>query len=139
MLSEARVDHRTYSLSGWTAADLRALVDRGVRVVDLHSFPEEGRDGMVSNGPALTLFFPRTLDFMSKALEGKPETTMNRPDGIVDRLVNKSTGELATPGQPNTMFEYFRDEFAPAPLEPQMPGIDITEEESEELSTETIF
>lgn len=86
-----------------------------------------------------TVAVPIWIDFMSKALDGKPETTMNRPEGIVDRLVNKSTGELATPGQPDTMFEYFREEFAPEPLAPQMPGIDIDQDESEELSTETIF
>ena len=86
-----------------------------------------------------TVAVPIWIDFMSKALDGKPETTMNRPEGIVDRLVNKSTGELATPGEPDTMFEYFREEFAPEPLAPQMPGIDIDQDESEELSTETIF
>ncbi len=86
-----------------------------------------------------TVAVPIWIDFMSKALQGKPETTMNRPDGIVDRLVNKSSGALATPGEPDTMFEYFREEFAPEPLEPQLPGQEITEEESEELSTETIF
>jgi len=86
-----------------------------------------------------TVAVPIWIDFMSQALEGKPETTMNRPDGIVDRLVNKSTGQLATPGEPNTMFEYFREEFAPEPLQQPLPGIDVDQEETEELTTETIF
>lgn len=86
-----------------------------------------------------TVAVPIWIDFMGKALDGKPETTMNRPEGIVDRLVNKATGQLATPGQPNTMFEYFREEYAPEPLDPQLPGVEIREEESQELSTETIF
>lgn len=86
-----------------------------------------------------TVAVPIWIDFMGKALEGKPEITMNRPEGIVDRLVNKATGQLATPGQPGTMFEYFREELAPEPLAPQMPGAESNEEETRELSTETIF
>jgi hypothetical protein len=37
------------------------------------------------------------------------------------------------------MFEYFRVENAPAPLETPLPGIELNEEQTEELSTETIF
>lgn len=86
-----------------------------------------------------TVAVPIWIDFMADALKGKPENTMNRPDGIVDRLIDKDSGELATPGDPNSMFEYFRVENAPEPLETQLPGIEIDEEETEELSTETIF
>lgn len=86
-----------------------------------------------------TVAVPIWIDFMSEALEGKPENTMSRPDGIVDRLIDKTTGQLATPGDPNSVFEYFRVENAPAPLESQLPGIELNEEQSEELSTETIF
>ncbi len=86
-----------------------------------------------------TVAVPIWIDFMADALKGKPENTMNRPDGIVDRLIDKDSGELATPGDPNSIFEYFRVENAPEPLETQLPGIEIDEEETEELSTETIF
>ena len=34
---------------------------------------------------------------MRDALAGMPEVTMNRPNGIVDRLVDKQTGAPATP------------------------------------------
>jgi penicillin-binding protein 1A len=64
---------------------------------------------------------------------------MNRPDGIVDRLIDRTTGELATPGDPDTMFEYFRIENAPEAPEAQLPGVDLDEEQGKELSTETIF
>ncbi len=86
-----------------------------------------------------TVAVPIWIDFMDKALEGKSESTMNRPDGIVDRLIDKSTGELATPGDPDSMFEYFREELAPAPLGSPTPILEVDEDEAEEISTETIF
>lgn len=86
-----------------------------------------------------TVAVPIWIDFMRDALQDMPESTMKRPDGIEDRLINKTTGELATPGEPDTIFEYFRTENAPLASDAQLPGVDLNEEESEELSTETIF
>jgi len=87
-----------------------------------------------------TVAVPIWIDFMRAALAGTPENTMRRPDGIVDRLINKSTGALATPADPNTIFEYFRSEFAPDELpDTQLPGTDLENEDNEVLSTETIF
>ncbi|MCG8412754.1 MAG: transglycosylase domain-containing protein, partial [Pseudomonadales bacterium] len=86
-----------------------------------------------------TVAVPIWIDYMDQALAGKPENTMNRPDGIVDRLIDKETGELATPGDPNSIFEYFREELAPEPLDTQLPILEVDEEEGEEISTETIF
>jgi len=86
-----------------------------------------------------TVAVPIWIDFMKVALEGMPENTMKRPDGIEDRLINKTTGAPATPGEPDTIFEYFRTENAPTTSGALMPNIDPADEESEELSTETIF
>lgn len=85
-----------------------------------------------------TIAVPIWIDYMEVALEGMPENTMSRPDGIVDRLINKTTGAPATPGEPDTIFEYFRTENAPTDGA-LLPSIDGANEESEELSTETIF
>lgn len=85
-----------------------------------------------------TIAVPIWIDYMKVALEGMPENTMKRPDGIEDRLINKTTGAPATPGEPDTLFEYFRTENAPIDGA-LLPGIDTTSEENEELSTETIF
>lgn len=85
-----------------------------------------------------TIAVPIWIDYMKVALQGMPENTMNRPDGIVDRLINKTTGAPATPGEPDTIFEYFRTQNAPKDGA-LLPSIDGTNEESEELSTETIF
>lgn len=86
-----------------------------------------------------TIAVPIWIDFMKAALQGMPERIMHRPDGIEDRLINKTTGAPATPGEPDTMFEYFRTENAPTLDGALLPGIDPASEESEELSTETIF
>ena len=86
-----------------------------------------------------TVAVPIWIDFMREALRDAPENIMSRPDGIVDRLIDKTTGEPATPGDPNAIFEYFRDENAPEPLDTQLPGLEIDETSEEELSTEIIF
>ena len=86
-----------------------------------------------------TVAVPIWIDYMRHALDGMPENTMKRPDGIVDLLIDKTTGEAATPGETNAVFEYFRTENAPQTPDSQLPGIELNEEETEELSTETIF
>ncbi len=82
-----------------------------------------------------TIAVPIWIDFMKVALEGMPENTMQRPDGIEERLINKITGAPATPGEPDTVFEYFRTENAPTTDGALLPDVDL----NEELSTETIF
>ena len=84
-----------------------------------------------------TVAVPIWIDFMREALEGAPENTMNRPDGIVDRLIDENTGEPAIPGDPNAVFEYFRSENAPEPLDSQLPN--LRNDEEQQLSTEMIF
>ena len=86
-----------------------------------------------------TVAVPIWIDFMREALEDAPENIMSRPDGIVDRLIDKISGEPAIPGDPNAIFEYFRSENAPEPIDTQLPGLEINEENEEELSTEIIF
>ena len=86
-----------------------------------------------------TVAVPIWIDFMREALEDAPENIMSRPDGIVDRLIDKISGEPATPGDPNAIFEYFRSENAPETIDTQLPGLEINEEDEEELSTEIIF
>ena len=85
-----------------------------------------------------TVAVPIWIDFMREALKDEPETTMSRPDGIVDLLIDQNSGNPATPGDPNAVFEYFRSENAPALVPETMPGVEI-EEEMNTISTETIF
>jgi penicillin-binding protein 1A len=86
-----------------------------------------------------TVAVPIWIDFMRSALADMPETTMQRPDGIVDLLIDRTTGAIATPGDPNSMFEYFRTENAPSLPDAQLPGLELNPEATEEISTETIF
>ena len=85
-----------------------------------------------------TVAVPIWIDFMREALKDEPETTMSRPDGIVDLLIDQNSGNPATPGDPNAVFEYFRSENAPALVPETMPSVEI-EEEMNTISTETIF
>ena len=84
-----------------------------------------------------TVAVPIWIDFMRAALEDIPETVMLRPDGIVDRLINKNTGELATPGEQASVFEFFLEETDPG--NPATAPAGQTVEEDEEVATETIF
>ncbi len=85
-----------------------------------------------------TVAVPIWVDYMGRALSDMPERTMPRPDGLVDRLVEKTTGRPARPGDPNTMFEFFRVENEPDPLDNETPG-DTPDGEDAEISIETIF
>ncbi|MCY4263761.1 MAG: peptidase, partial [Gammaproteobacteria bacterium] len=85
-----------------------------------------------------TVAVPIWIDYMSKALQGRPEHSMERPDGIVDRLIDMTSGKPALPGDSEVDFEFFREELAPKPLDLPLPEIEI-ENEEEKISTEIIF
>lgn len=92
---------------------------------------------MGNNEQGATVPVPIWIDYMKPVLAGTPESPMQRPDGLVDRLINKSTGQIARPGQANTMFEVFMEENAPSE-----ESSDIIRQENavdESLSTEIIF
>ena len=61
----------------------------------------------VANERGATVAVPIWIDYMKQALEGRPQNVMSRPDGLVDRLIDRQTGEIARPGQSDTMFEVF--------------------------------
>src|SRR5690606_5754737 len=60
-----------------------------------------------------TVPVPIWIDYMKVALAGTEEAPMIRPPGLVDRLIDKSSGASARPGQANTMFELFLADNAP--------------------------
>ncbi|MDL0433372.1 penicillin-binding protein 1A [Marinobacter sp. TBZ242] len=62
---------------------------------------------------------PVWLDYMEVALEGQPPSLMPRPNGIVNIRIDPETGKRARPGQEGAMFELFREEDAPPPLDTQ--------------------
>ena len=67
---------------------------------------------------------PIWMDFMRVALQGVPEHTMPRPDGIVSVRIDPKTGCPAHAGQPHTIFEIFREGHVPECEDaPEVPDI----------------
>ncbi|HED36294.1 MAG TPA: penicillin-binding protein 1A [Gammaproteobacteria bacterium] len=62
---------------------------------------------------------PMWIEFMRTALEGMPETRMQRPEGLVNAKINAETGELANATDTNVAFEIFRSERAPKSMSVQ--------------------
>lgn len=52
---------------------------------------------------------PMWLYFMADALHGTPEAALQRPPGIVTARISAETGMLASAGEPDSMFELFRE------------------------------
>ena len=64
---------------------------------------------------------PIWKDFMRIAIGELPEHSLSQPDGIVSIKIDPTSGERASPGQENAIFEIFRKETVPAEIE-AMPG-----------------
>lgn len=56
---------------------------------------------------------PVWIKFMQKALKDTPQIKPARPKGIITVKIDPETGLLAYPGQPNAIFELFRQGTAP--------------------------
>lgn len=56
---------------------------------------------------------PIWMKFMGAALQGVPETKPEQPRGIITVRIDPYTGLLARPGQPNAIFEIFRQDSSP--------------------------
>ncbi len=80
---------------------------------------------------------PMWIDYMREALDGMPETMMERPKGLVNVRIDPVTGKLANAANPDAVFEVFRPENVPQeteePAQPdvflQSPGTDSTPEQ----------
>jgi penicillin-binding protein 1A len=51
---------------------------------------------------------PIWIDYMAVALEGVPEYNRPVPPGIVSAMVDRDSGKLLKPGEPNGVLEYFK-------------------------------
>ena len=81
---------------------------------------------------------PIWIDYMRVALKGRPEITPKQPEGIVTVKIDPATGLLAKPGQPNAIFEIFREELAPT-KEADSDDISGATSNIEEVMEEDIF
>ncbi|MEQ9546705.1 MAG: penicillin-binding protein 1A [Marinobacter sp.] len=61
---------------------------------------------------------PIWMDYMEVALDGTPISHMPRPNGLVNIRIDPETGKRARPGQ-DGIFELFKEEDAPPPLDPR--------------------
>ena len=60
-----------------------------------------------------TAALPIWIEFMREALQDRPEINRPVPPGIVNVKIDPDTGQLATSGQRNAIFEYFLEETVP--------------------------
>lgn len=60
-----------------------------------------------------TAALPVWIEYMAEALRDKEQVVRPVPAGIVNVRINPTTGKLASPGQSDAIFEYFREEYVP--------------------------
>lgn len=65
---------------------------------------------------------PIWIDYMRTALEGVPESIMQRPPGLVFARIDPVTGKQAAPGEPDAVFEVFRSSNTPDDIIQSKPG-----------------
>ncbi len=85
---------------------------------------------MGSNEQASNVPLPIWIDYMKAVLTGKPENSMQQPDGIATVRINSKTGLRAKPGDPDAIYEVFKAEELP-------PYSDSTEAAAGETTTKS--
>jgi penicillin-binding protein 1A len=77
---------------------------------------------------------PMWIDYMRVALEGMPESIMERPKGLVNVRIDPVSGQLANANNPDAIFEVFRVEHAPkSTVETKQPDIFLQESETNSI------
>lgn len=56
---------------------------------------------------------PIWIEYMREELKGVPTVYPERPEGLVSIRINKKTGERTHAGDPDAIFETFREQYAP--------------------------
>lgn len=102
-----------------------------------------GFDQPASTGAyGASLALPMWIDFMRSALDGKPERSLARPDGLTTVRIDPKTGDLARPGQKDAIFEIFYNERVPkrSSSTTNTPATNLnTGNSSEDLPPEALF
>jgi len=77
---------------------------------------------------------PMWIDYMRVALDGMPESIMERPKGLVNVRIDPVSGQLANASNPDAIFEVFRIEHAPkSTVETKQPDIFLQESETNSI------
>ncbi len=74
-------------------------------------FDQERTLGALEEGGRTAL--PMWIYYMREALRDRPEHQLPMPEGVVTARVSSTTGEPATPGDPDAVFEYFLADHVP--------------------------
>jgi penicillin-binding protein 1A len=83
-------------------------------------FDDEKTLGNTEEGSKTAL--PIWMLYMKEALKGVPESRMERPGGLIDLRISKTTGLLADQNDPNAVYETFMIEHQPKAPEGGVPG-----------------
>ncbi len=81
---------------------------------------------------------PIWIDYMRVALEGMPESILERPAGLVFARIDPNTGKLASPDSQNAVFEVFSSKHAPKEISGAVPG-SSSSPEGEAATLQDIF
>ena len=92
-------DHRDAWFSGFSA---HMVASAWVGFDDFSSLGEGEFGGKAA--------LPMWMDFMSAALEGKPEEILEQPTGVTTARINGNNGLLTSAGDPSGIMEVFRTE-----------------------------
>ena len=77
---------------------------------------------------------PMWIDYMKVALEGMPESIMERPKGLVNVRIDPATGQLANANNPDAIFEVFRIGHAPKfTADTKQPNVFLQESEASSI------
>ena len=88
---------------------------------------------------------PMWIEFMRKALEGRPENLQEQPEGLVTIRIDAESGKRADLSTRKSLFEVFRVEYAPRELEvvktttDDSGGIIVNVPQSEDEIVDDIF
>jgi penicillin-binding protein 1A len=80
---------------------------------------------------------PIWIDYMRVALEGMPESILDRPPGLVFARIDPKTGKLALPDSTNAIFEVFSSKFTPKEVTDSVSG--TIRQEGETSNIQDIF
>ena len=80
---------------------------------------------------------PIWVDYMRTALEGMPESILDRPPGLVFARIDPKTGKLAPPDSTDAIFEVFSSKYTPKEVTDSVTG--TVRQERETSNIQDIF
>jgi penicillin-binding protein 1A len=82
---------------------------------------------------------PMWIDYMRTALEGMPESVMERPSGLVNVRIDPATGKLASSSNQDAIFEVFRPGHVPQEITENKDSNLYQDDDNRETIREQLF